>query len=108
MTRFDLYTYSDHRLWYTFKVYSINDIDRVMQAAVEVQKAMDEDDHIGFFLTVQANYLVAGMLYKGYSQSVPSVFHAFDGIVPITTAVPETNGTQLSAARAAAIDDVAM
>jgi hypothetical protein len=79
-----------------------------MKAAVEVQKAMDEDDHIGFFLVVQAAYLVAGMLYKGYSQSPPGVFHAFDGIVPITTAVPETNGTQLSVARAAAMDEVAM
>lgn len=108
VTRFDLHTNHDFGVWYTFKVYSHSDVDRVMEAAIKVQMAMDEDDRIGFFLVVQPACLIAGMLYRGHSETMPSAFHAFDGIEPLTTAVPETNGTQLSVARAAAMDEVAM
>lgn len=107
VTRFDLHTNPDYRLWYAMKVYKSNDVDRVMQASIKVQEAMDEDDRIGFFLLVQATHLVAGMLYRGYSDTTPSAFRVFDGIEPMTTALPETNGTQLSAARALAMDEIA-
>ena len=103
MTRFDLYTYPDYRVWYTFKVYNASDTNRVMKASVEVQKAMEDDERIGFFLSVNAGALTAGMLYREWT-TFPSVFHAFDGITPMMTAVPETNGTQLSVARAASME----
>ena len=74
-----------------------------MKASVEVQKAMEHDDRIGFFLPVNPGFLVAGMLYRE-GASFPDVFHAFDGIEPMTIAVPETNGTQLSVARAASME----
>ena len=106
VTRFDLYTYPDYRVWYTFKVYNISDISQVMKASVEVQNAMEDDDRIGFFLSVNAGFFVAGMLYRGWTD-FPSVFYAFDSITPMTIAVPETNGTQLSAARAASMAGLA-
>lgn len=99
MTRFDLYTDPEYGVWYTFKVYSANDVSDLMKAAVDVQIAMANDDRIGFFLSVNADFLVAGMLYRGEAPA-SSVFQAFDKITPMMTAVPETKGTQLSVAQA--------
>jgi len=67
---------------------------------------MDIDDRIGFFLSVNAGFLVAGMVYRGET-GFPDVFHAFDDITPMMVAVPETMGTQLSAARAASMTGAA-
>jgi hypothetical protein len=106
-TRFDLYTRSDHKVWYTFRVYSAEHSDKLMKAAVKVQEAMEEDDCIGFFLSVNAGFLVAGMLYKGWCEKIPSAFQVFDDIPIMTVAVPETNGTQLSAAHASSMSNIA-
>ena len=75
-----------------------------MKATVEVQKAIDDDTRIGFFLIVNGESLVAGMLYLGES-APPTAFSAFDSITPIMTAVPETSGTQLSIMRVTAMPD---
>ena len=104
MTRFDLYTNPDYRVWYTFKVYSASDSEHVMKASMEVQKAMEDDGRIGFFLSVNPGFLIAGMLYRGECTASPSVFHVFDDITPMTIAVPPTNGTQLSAAKASSME----
>lgn len=106
MTRFDLYSDPEYRVWYKFVVYNASDADRVIKASVEVQKAMEEDDRIGFFLVVNAGFFVAGMLYRGQT-TFPAIFHAFDGIEPMMTAVPETQGSQLSATKASAMNDEA-
>ena len=68
-----------------------------MKAAVATEKAMDCDPRMGFFLTVKVDMLVAGMLYLGGPPSADP-FRAFDGIEPMATAVPETQGTQQSCA----------
>jgi hypothetical protein len=75
-----------------------------MKASMEVQKAMDEDDRIGFFLSINTGFFVAGMLYRGECTAAPSVFHAFDDITPMAVPVPETKGTQLSVTQAASIE----
>ncbi|KAF2803576.1 FAD-binding domain-containing protein [Mytilinidion resinicola] len=103
VTQFDLHTYPDYRVWYTFRVYSAEHTDRVMEAYVKVQEAMEIDDRIGFFLSINAGFLVAGMLYRG-STRPGSAFRAFDGISIMSTPVPERYGTQLSVARAAAME----
>ncbi|KAE8449146.1 hypothetical protein EG329_008530 [Mollisiaceae sp. DMI_Dod_QoI] len=100
VTRCDLKTYSDYRLWYTIKVYSPADINEVMKATVKVQIAMEEDDCVGFFLSINASFLVAGMLYRGQTQGTPPVFDVFNHIDPMSIALPETHGTQLSASQA--------
>ena len=83
-------------------MYSARDADRVMNASIVVQKVMDEDDRIGFFLSAYSDFLIAGMLYRQWSD-FPPVFHAFDDIEPLAVPVPETNGTQFSAAGAASM-----
>ena len=97
MTRVDLFTNAEHRLWYTIKVYSIVDVEIVMKAAVATEKAMDSDPQMGFFLSVKVDMLVAGMLYLG-GPPPADPFKAFDDIQPMATAVPETEGTQHSCA----------
>lgn len=106
MTRFDVYTYPDYQLWFTYRTYNSTDADRVMKAAVEVEKAMVEDDRVGFFLIADTGSLTAGMLYRGWT-TFPDAFHAFDGIEPLMTVVPPTNGTQFSVASASALENIA-
>ena len=75
-----------------------------MEASLEVQKAMEDDGRIGFFLSVNPGFLVVGMLYRGECTTSPSVFNVFDDITPMTTAVPPTNGTQFSVAKASSME----
>lgn len=107
VTRFDLYTYPDDKVWYTFKMYSANDTERVMRAAIDVQKAMAVDDQIGFFLTCTGNSFVAGMLHLGWTSSPVTAFKAFDEITPMIVTVPETNGTASSVAAAVSMNEPA-
>lgn len=71
-----------------------------MKAAVEVQKSMEINDKIGFFLSVSDQAFTAGMVYRGHT-TLPNEFKVFDSITPLLIAVPETNGTALSVAIAA-------
>lgn len=77
-----------------------------MKAAVEVQKAMDEDDRIGFFLSVKIGFLITGLLYRGQAPG-PSVFRPFDEIEELSVLMPETLGTQHSLALALSMADAA-
>ena len=77
-----------------------------MKATVELQKSMEVDDRIGSFLSVNAGFIVGGMVYLGDTPP-PSAFQTLDGIEPMMTAVPETLGTHASACRAAATEGVA-
>lgn len=74
-----------------------------MKATVEVQKTMEEDHRVSFFLSINAGFLVAGFVYRGQSSEMPAAFKAFDNIKPISAPVPETQGTQLSASKAFSI-----
>jgi hypothetical protein len=100
VTRYDLYTKPDYKLWYTTKAYSTDNAAAVMTAAVAVERNMVEDDKAGFFLTTTPNSLVAGMLYRDWVESRPTIFAPFDNIMPISVVVPETNGTEESSALA--------
>jgi hypothetical protein len=93
-------------VWYTFKIYNTSDYERVVKAAVKLQEAIEEDDHIGFFLSINAGFMVGGMVYLGDTPP-SSAFQAFDGIEPMMTVVPETLGTHASAWRAAATEGIA-
>jgi hypothetical protein len=106
VTRFDLYTYSDYQLRYNVRVYSAEHVDEVIRASITLQNSMEDDDRIGFFLSVKADFLVAGLLYRGCSE-FPPVFREFDAIPAMTTAIPETCGSQLSLARALIMNNIA-
>jgi hypothetical protein len=93
-------------VWYTFKIYNTSVYERVMKATVELQNDMEVDYRIGFFLSVNAGFIVGVMVYLG-GTLLPSVFQAFDGIEPMMTAVPETLGTQASTCLAASTEGVA-
>jgi hypothetical protein len=106
VTRYDLYTKPDYKLWYTTKAYSTENISAVVAAAVQVEKNMLTDDKVGFYLTMTPNAIVAGMLYREWAKTRPAAFAPFDSITPLAVVVPETNGTEESSAIALTQDQV--
>jgi hypothetical protein len=98
VTRYDVYTKPDYKLWYTTKAYSPNDVKAVMAAAVQVEKNMLTDDKAGFFLTTTPASLVAGMVYRDWPKTRPAAFAPFDNLKPLSVVTPETNGTEESSA----------
>lgn len=76
-------------------MYNVADAKKFFKASIEVQRAMEGDDRIGFFFAINTNFLVAGMLYRR-GTSFPDIFHVFDSMKPIAIPIPETNGTHLS------------
>jgi hypothetical protein len=107
ITKFELYTTTESKLWYTTKVYSVDDVKAVMQAATEVEENMTKDTKAGFYLSTTPSALVAGMVYRDYPAGTPAAFAPFDKLTPIAVVTPETNGTQQSSALAQAQDSVA-
>lgn len=102
VTRLDLRTNPEYNLWYTVKVYNSTDAKTLTKASVEVTHAMLEDDRLGFIFLVAAKTFTVMMVYRDGTE-MPAAFHAFDGIEPMMVAIPETVGTQASAAEALGI-----
>jgi hypothetical protein len=98
VTRFDLYTYEDFTLWCHLQAYVPVDIDRIAEAIVEVENAMETDDRIGFWATMVPESIVIGFLYRGGEPKI-GVFSAFDGIEPASEIMPAKIETQCSLAR---------
>ncbi|PQE25321.1 6-hydroxy-D-nicotine oxidase protein [Rutstroemia sp. NJR-2017a BBW] len=101
VTEFELYTYPNYQVWYTFNVYSAADSAAVLTAASSVEAAMNNDKHAGFFLTSASGIFVAGFVYLGWQSTTPAAYSAFSSITPLAVAVPITNGTASSVSIAA-------
>jgi len=101
VTRYDLYTYPDYKVWYTFKVYNGSDSAAVLAATVAVQGNMETDPALGLFLTDNGGMFIAGMVHLGWAVKQPAGYSPFDTITPLAVAIPPTNGTALSVAVAA-------
>jgi hypothetical protein len=80
------------------KAYNASDIVRVMNATISVQKAMEKDNKIGLAVSVLKEMFVVICLYRGWD--VAQTFEAFHPIPVEAVIIPETSGTQQSAARA--------
>lgn len=102
VTRFDLFTQTEYRVWSTLKAYSAADVIQVMNATISMQKAMEQDDKIGLFVSVLKDMFVVGCIYRGWDVP-PKTFEAFDSITEVAVLMPETKGTQKSLARALSI-----
>ncbi|KAN0105974.1 FAD-binding domain containing protein [Hyaloscypha variabilis] len=102
VTRFDLFTQAEYRVWATLKAYSAANVVEVMNATISVQKAIDHNDKIGLFVSVLKDMFVVGCIYRGWDVP-PKTFGAFDNIAEVAILMPETKGTQQSLARALSI-----
>ena len=71
----------------------------VIEATINIQKAMEEDSKIGYFLTIYPDSCVAGLLYKG-EPPPGDPFREFDSIEPKEILVPKSPATYCSSARA--------
>lgn len=96
MTRFDTKTHPLIKLQWTAKIYNPDDIDNIINAAVQVQEAMEKDDKIAFLLNFNNGVIVAFLLYADWSSDLDA---AFDPLLKlsslITTAIPKGRGTLL-------------
>ncbi|KAK2801839.1 hypothetical protein FQN50_007584 [Emmonsiellopsis sp. PD_5] len=99
ITKIDLYTSPEFKIWYTENIYSPDDAEKVIKACVEVQKAMEFDDRIGYNLFLGADAVAVSLVYRGWTNP-PPIFKVFDDITPVNTPVPPKNMTQASLARA--------
>ncbi|KAJ5806794.1 FAD-binding protein [Penicillium riverlandense] len=99
VSRFDIYVHQGCDIWWTMRMYNVTDGDRVMKAMFNLQKAMDEDDKIGSFLSINPGFFILGLLYKE-SSAPPDAFQEFDTIEPKAIPIPGTKTTYLASARA--------
>lgn len=98
VTRLDLATNPEYKLWYTIKVYSPTDAERVIKASAEVTRKMLDDDRLGFVLVVTGPALTTIQLYRNGTE-MPDAFCVFDDIHPMAVVIDNKVGSQATAAR---------
>lgn len=82
------------KMQYTVNAYHASDYANLLNATVNVQKAMEFDNKIGFFLNVHPTVIIAGLLYAEHTAQPPKAFtEFFNAESLITSIVPTTNGT---------------
>ncbi|KAI1757659.1 FAD-binding domain-containing protein [Xylaria castorea] len=96
VTRFDLETHPRIDAQYTVNAYDASDYVNILRATARLQKAMEDDNKIGFFLNVVSSFMVAGLLYAEHSSAPPRAFEEFFKLESlIAPVVPTTNGSVL-------------
>ncbi|KAF2477645.1 FAD-binding domain-containing protein [Lindgomyces ingoldianus] len=94
VTRFDIETHPLHNVQYSLNLYDPSDYVNILYATTQVQKAMETDSNIGFFLNVNPTVIIAGLLYADWPTVPPSAFNAFDSLKSFWGPfIPTTNGT---------------
>lgn len=107
VTRYDLKTYPNYQVWYTFRVYSTDQYAEVFEAATQIEASMAKDPTLGFFLSSSSGALVAGLVHLGWVDEHPAAYDPLYAITPLMIAVPETKGTALSVSIAAETPGIA-
>ena len=106
MTRFDITTYPLINTQYTINLYSDSDVPAILDATVEVQRAMETDPKIGYFVSLSVGIAFVGLLYADTPAEPPAVFEPFFKLPGLLSSmVPTSNGTILSLAKAMAHPD---
>ena len=92
VTKYDLYTVPLHDIWYRFDVYNLTDYKSILSATVKVQKAMESDPNAHFIWVADQGTVLIGLIYGKWTLE-PAVFDPFKALKPLSSFVPETNGT---------------
>ncbi|TVY15595.1 FAD-dependent monooxygenase yanF [Lachnellula arida] len=92
VTQFDIHTHPLHRVWYTLNLYAATDYKSILNATVQVQTAMSNDPKLGFFLNINPDVIIAGLLYADWTLT-PDAFSPMLEIPSVGVYLPETNGT---------------
>ncbi|KAJ5266933.1 hypothetical protein N7478_009741 [Penicillium angulare] len=103
VTRFDLETHPLINIQYTINLYKAESYIEIIKATIAVQEAMEADPKIGLFTNFNNGFVAVGLFYADTPVERPSAFKPFDKLDQeslMMAAVPTTNGTILSLARA--------
>lgn len=106
VTNYELHTVPLHKIWYEVLVVSNEEAHAVLDAFTTWQNTSASSDTKGTVAVVMAlQYITLGFVYSEPSVERPAAFSAFNGITPLTTAVPPTNGTVSSLAAVLSVSD---
>ncbi|KAL9119094.1 MAG: hypothetical protein Q9187_004351 [Circinaria calcarea] len=92
VTRFDLYTVPLHNIWYRFDIYDYTDSLSILATTVQIQAAMELDPNAHFIWVADNGTILIGLIYAEWTAD-PAVFRPFQAFTPISSFIPETNGT---------------
>ncbi|KAI1757665.1 FAD-binding domain-containing protein [Xylaria castorea] len=99
VTRFDIQTYPLIRTQFVVNLYNSSDYLNIFQATMKVQKSMELDPKIDFYVTVTPTVVVVGMFYANWVSQPPTAFDPFYQLESLVgTMLPLTNGTVTSLA----------
>ncbi|CAG8980498.1 hypothetical protein HYALB_00013099 [Hymenoscyphus albidus] len=92
VTRFDLFTIPVGQIWFQVSLYSVDQVDDVIDAFVKWQNngASDLRSTVGFAIGLQS--ITVGLIYSAPVESPPA-FTPFYDLKPLFVAVPGTIGT---------------
>lgn len=94
VTRFDLTTYPQIKMQYSIHLYNPADLTNILEAAVQVHKAMETDPKIGIFLNINKGAIVVGLFYADWEAEIPQVFDAFYKLTSLINVItPPTQGS---------------
>ncbi|KAF2026973.1 FAD-binding domain-containing protein, partial [Setomelanomma holmii] len=105
VTEFSVRAHPIHSIWYSLELFDNGQHKAVLNATVHAQLEMEHDPRMGMFVNVARAGLLVGRFYASHSPG-PLGFAAFEGLVPVATYIPATNGTLyglISALRAAKV-----
>lgn len=106
VTNYELYTVPLHQIWYEVLIVSNEQAHAILDAFATWQNTSASSDTKGTVAVVMAlQYITLGFVYSEPSSKRPAAFSAFNGITPLTTAVPQTNGTVASLAAILSVSD---
>ncbi|UNI23120.1 hypothetical protein JDV02_008958 [Purpureocillium takamizusanense] len=93
VTRFDLETYPDYKIWVSTRTFAAEQVPRVMQAMTMYQETMEHDENLGFNAVVLPGFVSTAVMHRGHLEEAHAASKIFDGIEAVAAPPPE-NTTQ--------------
>ncbi|KAL8897398.1 MAG: hypothetical protein Q9192_002591 [Flavoplaca navasiana] len=92
VTKFDLYTTAQDRVWFELNQYAAAQMPQLLAALVEYEGAAEQDGKAGLIFSPTSNLTTVGLLYAA-STVRPNIFRRFHSIPTYRTLVPAANVT---------------
>ncbi|KAI0530099.1 FAD-binding domain-containing protein [Xylaria digitata] len=94
VTRFTITTYPAIPAQYSLTVYNASDYPNILNATIQVQKAMESDPNIDIFVSVAPAAVTVGLLYADWLPEPPQAFNTFFGLSSLLESpIALTNGS---------------
>jgi len=80
VTRLDLDTYPDYKIWVSVRTFAAQEVPKVMEAVTTYQKAMENDENLGFNAVGVPGFLSTAVIYRGHLDEAHPACKVFDDI----------------------------